>query len=370
MDDRVCTRCHENLAAHRTASSGIAVSVAGFTDSHHPQFAVLAPGKGDPGQLKINHELHLRKGLARQPGGAPFVFNQVPPAAQKRLGLKNGQAPDMPVQLECTSCHQLDGEDYGQNRDPSSRSVISPRTGRAMMLPISYEDHCQACHPLHFEPRVPTRQVRHGQPPEAVLEELRSFYADAALKLDAALLGRVLPRRPRPGPSDPKDQQLGKAMEDKVLTAVRMLFGSDRKGCAECHQLAPPPKALVTADAIAGSAIVPVKVPDFWFEHARFDHAAHHALECLACHEGARGSTTNRDLLLPRLETCQKCHGAAETPSLGTGYRGGVDHSCVECHRYHNGDHPRQGSGARALGPEALSNIQQFLQGNPPKDHP
>jgi hypothetical protein len=40
-------------------------------------------------------------------------------------------------------------------------------------------------------------------------------------------------------------------------------------------------------------------VPDLWLEHARFDHAAHRALECLACHQAARGSTTNRDLLNP-----------------------------------------------------------------------
>jgi predicted CXXCH cytochrome family protein len=366
MDDRMCTRCHENLAAHRTADSGIAVSVTGFTADRHPPFGVVKSPKGDPGQLNFNHELHLRKGLARQPGGAPFVFNQVPPAGRKRLGLKPGMDANSPVQLACGSCHQLDGEEYGENRDPSSRTVIPVRTSGALMLPVTYEDHCQACHPLHFDSKVPARQVRHGQEPSGVLEELRSFYAGEALKNHPELLHRSFPRRPKPGePIDPVVERVGKAMDDKVLTAVRMLFGSARKGCVECHQLAPQPKALVTADAIGNTAIVAVNVRELWFRHARFDHSSHRAVNCEECHEKAGGSSKTRDLLLPGIETCQQCHGPKEAPTRSAGFRGGVDHSCVECHRYHDGDHPRQGAGASVFAPKTLSRIRQFLQGVP-----
>ena len=44
--------------------------------------------------------------------------------------------------------------------------------------------------------------------------------------------------------------------------------------------------------------------------------------------------------------------------------RGGV--SCVECHRYHNGDHPAQGIGARARLGKAEMAVDQFLSGGPP----
>jgi hypothetical protein len=93
-------------------------------------------------------------------------------------------------------------------------------------------------------------------------------------------------------------------------------------------------------------------------------------VKCDECHEGARGSSKTKDLLLPGIETCRKCHGPAETPSVSTGFAGGVDDSCVECHRYHDGDHPRRGNGARALGPDALKTIQDFLQGFPKRSSP
>jgi hypothetical protein len=293
------------------------------------------------------------------------VFDQVPPAEHKRLGLKSGQDLKTPVHLDCGACHQLDGVDYGKNRDARSWKELPPRTSGALMLPIRFQDHCAACHPLQFDSKIRDRQVRHGQSPAQVLEELESFYTGEALKDDPRLLRRAFPLRPMPGPKDPAVEQVGKAKEGKVLTAVRMLFGSDRKGCMKCHDLTPQPMALVTARAIAASEIVPVNVPELWFPNARFDHSAHHAVNCEECHTKARGSSKANDLLLPKIKTCRECHRPQETFSLRTGVSRGVDDSCVECHRYHDGDHPRHGSGARALAPEALKTIQDFVQGFP-----
>src|SRR5262249_10259064 len=156
-----------------------------------------------------------------------------PPAEQKQLGLKSEHDLKTPVHLDCGACHQLDGVDYGKNRDSSSWKDLAPRTSGALMLPISFQDHCAACHPLHFDSKVTDRQVRHGQSPARVVEELRSFYTGEVLKDDPELLRYAFSIRPIPGPKDLAVGQVGKAMEEKVLTAVRMLFGSDQKGCVQ-----------------------------------------------------------------------------------------------------------------------------------------
>jgi nitrate/TMAO reductase-like tetraheme cytochrome c subunit len=44
---------------------------------------------------------------------------------------------------------------------------------------------------------------------------------------------------------------------------------------------------------------------------------------------------------------------------------GGADASCVECHRYHNIDHPAQGIGAAARRSKAEMTVEQFLGGGP-----
>jgi len=44
---------------------------------------------------------------------------------------------------------------------------------------------------------------------------------------------------------------------------------------------------------------------------------------------------------------------------------GGVRHACVDCHRYHNGDHSLQGRGADApfLFPDRAMTPSEFLRG-------
>jgi hypothetical protein len=104
-----------------------------------------------------------------------------------------------------------------------------------------------------------------------------------------------------------------------------------------------------------------VNVARVWFQRAVFDHAAHRAVNCDTCHAGARTSTKSADILLPGKKTCLECHG----PPRGTARepRGGAGDSCTLCHRYHNGDHPLQGKGARARGAATPGTIEEFLRG-------
>lgn len=210
-----------------------------------------------------------------------------------------------------------------------------------------------------------------------VLDELRQFYQAQAAKQDPELLRRYVPPRRKPGETESPDAEtVGQAVDDKVLTAVRILFGAGvsdesmqrhqlplgRRGCALCHYLHPSPVSLVRAGAIRDLAIEPVNVPNVWFERARFDHSAHQAVDCNECHAEVKTSKNNTDVLLPGIAKCVQCHGPATGRSGKT--QGGAGDSCTECHRFHNGDHPIQGRGASSRGvTEERRTIDQFLHG-------
>jgi predicted CXXCH cytochrome family protein len=129
-----------------------------------------------------------------------------------------------------------------------------------------------------------------------------------------------------------------------------------RTTCGECHYYETKEGKLVPEH------IKPPKVPQLWYPHAKFSHYAHRAVDCSTCHKAAE-STTNTDVLLPGIENCLKCHSARRTEKGET--FGGVRQDCTTCHRYHQGDVPEAGLGARARGPKEFQTIEQFL--NPGK---
>jgi hypothetical protein len=273
-------------------------------------------------------------------------------------------------------CHQLDGDEVSRGLTRQVAGSLPARTSGAFMLPIRYERDCRACHPLQFERNRPDRQVTHGLSPREVLDELRQFYAAEAVRHDPALLRRTIPPHPVPGQAEPGLQRVEQAMADQVLTAARILFGSGvdkapstreheplgRGGCFECHNFKAFMGPLVREEGYASLEIEPVATNALLFEHARFDHKAHRALQCAACHPGASNSRVNPDPdLLPRIGQCVECH--APLRSTGGRPRGGAGTACTECHRYHNGDHPAQGNGASARRPATRLSIEQFLRG-------
>jgi hypothetical protein len=366
VDDRLCTSCHSSLDRHRddTKRKGpraFATVVTRFDSKNHPEFAKLA----DPGQLRFNHRLHLSIGLTLEPGGSPFTFARLPESERSRYGLSSNGDLSAPVRLDCRSCHVLDEAESEATKRGERASVVGTtplRSEGAYMLPISSAVHCQACHPLHFEPREPLRQVRHGQQPLQVLEELRAFYATDALRASPELLRRALPARGLPMKAeDPPTREAGKAIDDKVESALRLLFvppvaGSgasrSRRGCIECHEV----DGLVDGEGIDEETIKrltirKVEIPRIWYPHARFDHSAHRSMDCASCHTTIGQSTAHQNLDIPGRSNCLHCH-SADGVVTGIGASGSnAGSSCTTCHRYHNGDHPLEGPGASARGP-------------------
>jgi hypothetical protein len=188
------------------------------------------------------------------------------------------------------------------------------------------------------------------------------------------LLRRIVPPRPIPGPVPREIARVQQAVADKTLTALKKLFGpadagavrgSDRKpgqvgGCVQCHEWKSAAEPLVDLAAASSREIRPVVVQSLWFDSAVFNHATHRALECGHCHQGVRESKDQTQSLLPKIAQCVDCHAPAETQ--GGRPRGGAGVACVECHRYHGGDHRREGLGAAARRGAELS-LEEFLNG-------
>src|SRR5262249_24880003 len=118
---------------------------------------------------------------------------------------------------------------------PGGRGRMPPRPPGAYMAPISYQDHCAACHPLRFDPRI-RRQVSHRLQPGELRGELRAIYAERAIFADEDFLPRT-PFLPLPGRRKEdlplKDLQR-RSVDQKVAQGMRALM-EGKRACGECH---------------------------------------------------------------------------------------------------------------------------------------
>jgi hypothetical protein len=300
----------------------------------------------DPGRVTFSHALHLMPGLTVEDGKRPFRLSNLDGKERDRYG-GVGKGPDDLVQLDCASCHQLDGGD---------RSLLSPaRSAGAYMLPINNDNHCKACHPLKFDDAVSSGIVPHRLQPPQVRKYLEGVYLDQ--QMGAALPAADAHLVPRIRPDHPVDEAARATVLEKVAGAERRLFRGGQ-GCGKCHdvekgddELAPP------------IMIKPTAIPEVWFKRAKFSHVAHRAFNCRDCHARAypdedNASRVSSDVLiaggpggkLAGLALCQDCHAPA-TVDHGKPH-GGARFDCAECHLYHNGDKPLQGIGAQSRDPE------------------
>ncbi len=272
--------------------------------------------------------------------------------AQRERYRRPGQSDDQPVQLDCGSCHQLDGVDFGATRIVGlPQSLLPARAGGRYMLPITYENQCQACHPLYKLPGV----VEHRQTPDEIRTALTRAFADDYLRGNAKLLEKpFVPPEPLPS-ARPEDETAARAIQEQIETAQKEL---SQEYCGKCHEPQSPSPGL--------QAFVPTQVPQVWFQHATFDHRAHRALDCRQCHPGAypdapQPSRESKDVLIPQRNVCIECHSPPS--GSGTASTGGARFDCVECHRYHNGSSPLAGSGAKAGNPARSLSEEEFQNG-------
>jgi predicted CXXCH cytochrome family protein len=349
-DEDHCTSCHRDLDMVRMRSPGadaIDGMIAHFFDQTHPPFRRR---EVDPGRIKFNHALHLARGVKYRKDDVPlFTFAQLRDADRPRYGWEEGRKQSDPVQLECASCHRLEG----------------PRT-----IPLTFENQCAACHALNVAAADRDRPddlltVRHGLQPALLHDDLIACAVHTLLSADEGRLDALEPRH-FPG-HRPQVETARREVERRVATIERMLFGRGKGVCTECHYYdSSDGEPVLGPDGgvePARSRIVTANIPNPWFEHARFKHSAHAGLTCRACHarayadddrasgrpvglagtggaglprleNGKETWTAHEDVLLPEITVCKECHAPARASSNPT--LGRARHDCTECHTYHH----------------------------------
>jgi predicted CXXCH cytochrome family protein len=353
LPDTDCTQCHKDLGNHGQSGKTIFQhDVPGFAEQTHPPFRSIAK---DPGRLKFDHRRHLTAGIPviddTGKGGKIRKLGDIPDPYKKRYqDQQNSKDDNAPLQLQCASCHQLDAGDFG----------TPTRNAGAYMLPISYENHCQACHPLTVErnvfddPKFGHLTVPHRWQAKEIHGFLENFVTTQVARGQADFREKKVVR-PLPGKlAEFLPPTAGAFIDQKVKAAETHLYAT-KQSCALCHEFT---KEYDPLKQVSDLRIEPTNVPQVWLKHAKFNHTAHRAVQCAECHAKADDSRSNADVLIPDRDNCVQCH--APTTKAGTP---GARFNCTECHLYHNGDHGVQGVGAGKRNPEKGRDIESFLRG-------
>lgn len=295
-DPRQCVSCHGGIT--RLEKESDILDVVHF--STHPQFRISVKDESgatsrvsiddaskaiDTTPIKLNHAVHLKKGL---------------------------RGPKGPEKLECNACHKL---------SPDKKA----------MMPISFDRHCRDCHGLGFDERLPDREVPHGEV-ELVYPTLFAEYAKLLLLNGGKgtnqpdVPTREIPEGSElPSPLEPISPDAQRVQEN-ARQAEEELF--TRTGCFLCHDYSEKPREDQRFDETRYSITKP-NIPDVWMTKARFNHGAHEEVSCESCHEKTRRSTETKDLLLPPIKVCRDCHMQDAKPGF-------VESDCTQCHLYHS----------------------------------
>ena len=289
----LCSDCHNDL--DKKVEGMHLANVSDF-ETNHPQFKPTIwqnPSKGiqkrislddnpvEVSNLKFPHKTHMNVNRMRNPTTG-----------------KN-------TQLECASCHV-------------------PEISGAYIEPVKMEEHCGDCHLLTFDSIAPKRMVSHGKP-EEIYQELTEFYSSLALKGGAS--DKTAPKvvRRRPGTPFVNEEEKKEALQWadlKTKKAARYLFSASQ--CGSCHEVIKDQK-----DA-SGYSLEPVKVTQIWQPKSVFDHGKHKDVACAECH-AADTSMKSSDVLLPKIEGCQTCHGGEQATDK-------IPSTCISCHGFHRDD--------------------------------
>ena len=106
VDNRHCTGCHADLAAHGSNVKLKAKAITVFRPDRHPEFSAAA--RPDQRPLRLNHAVHM------------------PEQPKTIRGMK--------LPMVCSDCH------------PTARN--SPRGD---LTPVNFEQHCRSCHKRELE---------------------------------------------------------------------------------------------------------------------------------------------------------------------------------------------------------------------------
>ncbi len=406
IDDAFCTRCHADLKVDDNAPR-FATQVAAFAAGAHPEFGAWRtktslPEFTDPGTLKFNHAAHLNF------GGLQETIDKLKPDDPRRGAMREHLAKLK--EQSCTFCHQPDSERrfmlplrYDAQCKGCHPLAIRP-AGDWPEADIA----AWMREPLPHPGRGQNAEVVRGALVEKYARVLKRDPTKVTVQ-QPAVVAPLTPEAVRAAAKDlgRKDElvyfagTLGfqkDALQDRGYVVngsteeqlARELF--DRPGCMYCHQEADraaradglpkiqSPKLRGRWDDIQpmpdnrfgpSNAVKPSEAEQFnrdrWFPYSRFNHQPHRMMDCVACHQKREEDRTaadqaalaknplalvsrdTRDVLMPRLALCAKCH------HTGTG---GVRADCLECHQYH--DRSKEPHGLR--GTRTIESIEALMR--------
>jgi len=312
--DGGCAQCHDGLSGRLKDTK--LVNAPSWDE--HPQFrATLVRAAG---AIPKFERLSLEKAPQERSGLIyPHALHLSRTNAVANMLRKQG-LPGQNGALGCAYCHQ-----------PDSDGV--------RFKPIEMEANCGACHDLAFaRDGEVVRTLPHGKPAQ-VAGIIRDFYLSQSLSPRAGV-SRLSFDRKRPGVVEALGASSPAQARGRADRAIDMIF--DKQGlCADCHQT----RNTGAANAAARWEVASVSLNDHYLPLALFPHKQHRTYDgktgeaaCLACHDGARTSKVSSDVLLPKLATCQECHGGSEV-------RTNVAATCDTCHVYHGDSGQPVGAG-------------------------
>jgi hypothetical protein len=298
VPDSDCTACHADIKKHTAGGDTRLDNVLDFPGGH-PEYTRRHTPNSAGIALDFPHDKHLDpKGVLMPDKGRKV--------------------------LTCDSCHQRD-------------------VGGRFMRPVNYETNCKECHPLWVRLEGEMTDAGLRKAADAFAKEPAPHLAPREVRaaLRDRLLGLVRQYAPVPGEArDEYPERLGphspsparqpwqpsgreRAEAEQLVFVLRQMPHVDSLlftkggGCAYCH--GEPTRGPDGLPDYPRKAVAPAAPTD-----GRFDHESHRLLACTDCHP-APDSGKLSDALLPKVETCARCHNP----------RAGARSDCVECHRYH-----------------------------------
>lgn len=346
VPDRACVACHEQMPQHSDNLEMVAASDM----SKYRCAACHQEHSGEKGLVlahpKICTDCHANPDRnmpgSEMPAASDFLHQHPQLSPQRWLSSETGERVDVSVPGSQDQSEEaaliyphdvhLDAQGVEDNNgdvqvlDCQSCHVYAP--GEKHFQPVSFEQHCQSCHSLAFDPNEPDAQVPHGNT-QAVLDYLQGFYARKALEGAPAIKVAVPAQQRGRGRSvaserdSQRDTLLKQAQgqaQDATDETIRVRL------CATCHTIGLPRGDDTDWD------VTPFHQRAVWMTGANFDHSRHKTESCDRCHAAAESDTAD-DVLMPLIAQCRDCHAGQQREGQK------VRSLCVDCHGFHLADH-------------------------------
>ncbi|QDT04193.1 Doubled CXXCH motif (Paired_CXXCH_1) [Rubripirellula lacrimiformis] len=361
-----CAVCHAKLADTCKAAPTIKPDVASFTKASHGDFASLMTD--DIGTIKFDHHQHLMPGQVDDGQKGAFTIEMLDAALRPRYR-KTGQSDSDAVQLDCASCHTYAGNPDDLARYPERSLIADHELGR-YMAPVSYRQHCAACHAMN--PGIATADttpIPHAVAWSQVDLLIAADIVGVRSTGQARGAGDDTQSTPQPGEGIGSRIDRDEAISAKLVAARKQIESQ----CLKCHDDASISDTAITA-ALDGTA-APM-IPPRWLMHGLYDHAAHRDIDCRYCHQAAypvagsppRPAIDHTIVMISGIESCDGCHRSATTPtpaslanpSVANMLRGQstwAADDCTMCHRYHTSGAPANQTESANLNESAISDL-------------